>query len=406
MKKLIGFILTLIAVNSFAGKIPEAKKLHPELYTIQFTFARFPTMDSIFMTNKERNRAYGEYENFLEELEDEGELESEEYENLLEELGSEEQLEDEDREMARSLLYGRVMHKALINHIESSKEVEYIDLATIYTRSGERFTEANSKVKGLLDVESKTLDIFEYNFPKESDNTKSTIIRLRLNKWYDGGWSQYGDWKNPGYLLIKCYPPTNVSSNQKLDPSAVKTSGDPVNEQGTAAERYTIQVARLNYYDLEHYEKEGLLTEKQIDLLDEIKDKMRREIEKHQNLLEDLVDEKEIEEAETLHRWRMQALDIKRAEVLKQGYTEIATIYTSPGKPFSGEYGIKGILDVASNKIIFTDDNDLFGGKDLEFPIYANEWTYITHKFKGIDRYCLLVKYYPSANVPSSETSE
>ena len=186
----------------------------------------------------------------------------------------------------------------------------------------------------------------------------------------------------------------------------MKTSGDPVNEQGTAAERYTIQVARLNYYDLEHYEKEGLLTEKQIDLLDEIKDKMRREIEKHQNLLEDLVDEKEIEEAETLHRWRMQALDIKRAEVLKQGYTEIATIYTSPGEPFSGEYGIKGILDVASNKIIFTDDNDLFGGKDLEFPIYANEWTYITHKFKGIDRYCLLVKYYPSANVPSSETSE
>jgi hypothetical protein len=217
MKKIMGIILTLIAVNSFAGEIPEAKSLHPELYTIQVSFARFPTPDNVAMSDKEFKRAF------------------EEYEILIEDYDFEEEFEDEDRKTALNILYARVMDKALLNHIESSKEVEYKDLATIYTRLGEPFTGADSKVKGLIDLESNTLVIFEFNFPEYYENkTESTNNRFYVNEWFDGGSRKGG--KNSGYVLIKCYPPTNVPSNQKLDPSAVKTSGDPVNEQGTAAE--------------------------------------------------------------------------------------------------------------------------------------------------------------------------
>ncbi|MBN2703377.1 MAG: hypothetical protein JXR23_04115 [Pontiellaceae bacterium] len=383
MKKIIGVILMLVAVNSFAGKIPEAKSLHPELYTIQFTYLHFDS--GIAATT-------GEYEKQA----------NQEFWNLLEESYDEEEIEEARLTRQRDRLKARIKD---LQSFHDSYDGEYTELATVYTRAGESFPEAYSNVvNGLLDLESNTL-VIEYFFSKS--------IRVRREHAYDD--FSVNEWRavtgsvradvESDVLFVKCYPPTNLSSSQKLDP-AVKMSGDPVSEQDTAAERYTIQVTCLNYYELEYCEKEGLLTESQLNKLEEIKDEMRREIEKHQNLLEDLVDEEEIEEAESLHRWRMQALDIKRAEVLKQGYSEIATIYTSPGKPFSGEYGIKGILDVASNKIIFTDDNDLFGGKDSEFPIYVNEWSYIANSIRGINRSYLLVKYYPSANVPSIQTSE
>ena len=228
MKKIIGIILSLVAVNSFAGKIPEAKSLHPDLYTIQITFAWFPQPDNeaqddkkykhdnLGLDDKERKRVDEEYENLLEEL-----IESDDYEELA----------SDEREMERALLYGRVFHKALLNHIESCKEVEYKDLATIYTRSGEPFPEAYSTVKGLFDAESNTIVLSELNF-EFFQGRVSSRTRFYVNEWSAVIGSSGGSNKD-GYLLIKCYPPTNVSSSQKLDPT-VKTSGDPVNEQGSA----------------------------------------------------------------------------------------------------------------------------------------------------------------------------
>ncbi|MBN2703379.1 MAG: hypothetical protein JXR23_04125 [Pontiellaceae bacterium] len=194
MKRVIIAILAIVAVNSFAGKIPEAKKLHPELYTIQFTYALFPSSDNIPMTDKEYKRAYEEYENLLEELEEE--------------------FEGDDWEMERSLLYGRVMSKALLKHIESCKEVEYKDIATIYTRSGEPFPEAYSNVKGFLNVESNTLVLSEVISKYTQVRKKSTITHFCVNEWsgFGGGW---GGVKHNGYLLIKCYSPTNVSSDEE-----------------------------------------------------------------------------------------------------------------------------------------------------------------------------------------------
>ena len=184
MKKIIGVILTLIAVNSFAGKIPEAKSLHPDLYTIQFTFVSLPTRDDVMMGEEEK-RIMDEYVNLLEELEGE-----------------------EEREEA-DCIYERNMRKAVINKIESL-EGKYTELATIYTSSGEPFPEEYSNVKGLLDVESNTLVIFGYNFSKYlRQENESTITKFCVNEWYAGG--RCGG-KINGYLLIKCYPPTNLPS--------------------------------------------------------------------------------------------------------------------------------------------------------------------------------------------------
>lgn len=187
MKNIIGIIFTLVAVNSFAGKIPEAKSLHPELYTIQFTFVNFPTSDGLKM-GEEEERIMEAYANLLEELEDE-----------------------EDREQA-CLSYAIEMRKAKINRIESS-ETEYTELATIYTRTGEPFPEAYSNVvKGLFDAESNTLAFSEF---------KSVYIHVSNSCSYDN--ICVGEWiatiarvgaDNNGTLLIKCYPPTNVSSSQ------------------------------------------------------------------------------------------------------------------------------------------------------------------------------------------------
>lgn len=199
MKKIIGIILTLIAVNSFAGKIPEAKNVHPDLYTIQFTYAWFPSSDDLVIPDKECKRADEEYENLLEEL-----IEKDDYKDL----------ESDERAMAHALLYARVQRKALINHIESCKEVEYKDIATIYTRSGEPFPEAYSNVvKGLFDAESNTIVLFELQSEYLQVSRKCTYDHICVNEWFATIQSVGGANKD-GYLLIKCYPPTNVSSSE------------------------------------------------------------------------------------------------------------------------------------------------------------------------------------------------
>lgn len=201
MEKIITIVLTLVmavASNSFAGKIPEAKKLHPELYTIQFTFARFPTC-GIEMDDKERKCTYEEYEFLLEEL-----MESDDYKDLA----------SDERELAHALLLGRVRQKGIINHIESCKEVEYKDLATIYTSSGEPFPEAYSNVvKGSFDSESNTLVLSELKSETITVMIKTTRPHFYVNEWSSIVTSSGGG-NNNGHLLVKCYPPTNVSSNQ------------------------------------------------------------------------------------------------------------------------------------------------------------------------------------------------
>ncbi|MBN2703378.1 MAG: hypothetical protein JXR23_04120 [Pontiellaceae bacterium] len=216
MKKIIGIILMLVAANSFAGKIPEAKSLHPELYTIQFTYAWFPSSDDSMISDKECKRADEEYEILLEEL-----METDDYKDL----------ESDERAMAHGLLYARVWRKAKLNHIESCKKVEYKDLATIYTRSGESFPEAYSNVvKGFFDAESSTLVFSEFESEYMNVSIKCAYDHICVNEWI-ATIESVGAYNN-GTLLIKCYPPTNESSSQKLDP-AVKMSGDAANEQGS-----------------------------------------------------------------------------------------------------------------------------------------------------------------------------
>ncbi|NLX26474.1 MAG: hypothetical protein GXY61_11050 [Lentisphaerae bacterium] len=200
MKKIIGIIVTLIAVNSFAGKIPEAKSLHPELYTIQFTYAWFPSSDDVVIPDEVCKRADEDYEILLEELK-----ETDDYKDL----------ESDERAAAHALLYARVWRKALLNHIESSKEVEYKDLATIYTRSGEPFPEAyNNVVKGLFDAESNTLVLFELKSEYLQVSRKCTYDHICVNEWI-ATIQRVGGGNNNGHLLVKCYPPINVSSDEE-----------------------------------------------------------------------------------------------------------------------------------------------------------------------------------------------
>lgn len=193
MKRIIGVILTLIAANSFAGKIPEAKILHPDLYTIQFTHLHFDSDIGAFYVGEEEKQVIQEYNNLLEDLYDEEEIEE------------------------ATLTYYRNRRKARIKGLESL-DGEYTDLATVYTSSGERFPEAYTNVTGMLDLESNTLFLGGFNFSKRMRHEiEWSIDDFRVNEWRLAVEGVRGDVESH-FLLIKCYPPINVSSYQNIEP--------------------------------------------------------------------------------------------------------------------------------------------------------------------------------------------
>ena len=142
-----------LCVSSFASDIPEAKKFHPSLYTVQFTLAELPA--DFEMYNK-----------------------SDPYAELS------------------------------IQSIQNS-EATFINLATIHTARDVEFSGNNGVVKGKLDSESNTLEILQLVLPNYEMKDPTTVA-VSSDKWMKmlyGG--RIVDGKEKKYcVLIKCYPPT------------------------------------------------------------------------------------------------------------------------------------------------------------------------------------------------------
>ena len=144
-------VLTL-CVSSFASDIPEAKKFHPSLYTVQFTLAELPA--DFEMYNK-----------------------SDPYTT------------------------------PSIQSIQDS-EAEYVNLATIHTALDVEFSVNNGDLKGKLNSESNTLDIFKLKLP-EYDLSSPVTIEISTQEWHSlfiGG--KVVDGKEKKYcVLVKSYNP-------------------------------------------------------------------------------------------------------------------------------------------------------------------------------------------------------
>ena len=164
--------ILVLSINSFSGEIPEAEKLHPELYTLQFTYVEFP--DSSYMKA------------------------SEEQHKLMDRLADSSK---EKRVEIRALL--RQMD---IEKIRSWDDVIFSNLATIYLASGESIPDTYSE-KVMLDIKSKILQVSGIKC-HVSDHS---IHKIDLNEFVANEWfptiAHVGG--KCGYLLVKCYPPTN-----------------------------------------------------------------------------------------------------------------------------------------------------------------------------------------------------
>ncbi|MCF7818644.1 MAG: hypothetical protein K9M54_12270 [Kiritimatiellales bacterium] len=104
----------------------------------------------------------------------------------------------------------------------------------------------------------------------------------------------------------------------------------------------------------------------------------------------------------TAERAALKSDIIKRIQSSEAKYTNLATIHSESGKPFSGENGVvKGILDSESNTLdILNLEIPNYGTLDpLKIDMKSNDWFTMFLVGKIVDgkekKCCILIKCYP-----------
>ena len=155
MKFITLFAALLMVTASLATDIIEAKELHPELHTIQFTLAELPADFNPYP-----------YEEF----------------------------DGKD-------------NKFILERIENSKAI-FTNLATVHTSPNIEFSVKNGDIKGVFDLESNTIDILKMKLP-EYDLSKPITMAINTHAWHTIFFNgKIVEGKEKKYcILIKCYGP-------------------------------------------------------------------------------------------------------------------------------------------------------------------------------------------------------
>ncbi|MDZ8119528.1 hypothetical protein [Pontiella agarivorans] len=193
-------LLSLLAISigslcyAESKVIPEAQKLHLDLYTIQFTLAELNEdfqMMEIFPTNvTTATNATVEYKPM-----------SEEKHRLIAEALMKRKQNGELTDQSPALAQA----SPIVDRVKKSNP-SYSSFATIYTKPGAEFSTEN--LKGKFDSKSNTLNILEMNLP-EYEITQPLTIAANSSEWtalFFGGKIISG--KEKKYcVLVKTYAP-------------------------------------------------------------------------------------------------------------------------------------------------------------------------------------------------------